>query len=439
MSQQSDFERTVTNYLERQEQSLSIYYSGKDAAAFMSQEFNKIIEASYKTANQIVVSQEYLANQMNKSIENVKEAITEGFASVQATFEWGLAEIVWTLEQQKDILLDILEVLQNPLDTQAKELKRRGEEAFRYGWFDDAERDFLESEKKNPYDFTIHWYLGYIYLFHKTNPILALRYFKNAVKYSSPKSTYYAANALRHVALVYYFQKELEQAYITTQQAIHLHPTLYESYYQHAQYCSCLGKYDEAIECLKTAVTKGNRLYLLKVDAEKDFDIMRGKIETLEIELRDNTSREIKTLFKPLQELYQIFKSEYLPIIDNPYGSGTAFEYFYRKEKIKQHKEKYEQLLNLFSEIETSIKKESYFDNLDTLPKLKEFRKETSVLLSSDIEYVIKSINEINESFDKEGRIFRYRYQWAQHSRYRELDHLKSLEERINRIFPNSI
>ena len=42
-----------------------------------------------------------------------------------------------------------------PLDIQAKERKKRAEEAFANRWIDDAEEEFLESEKLNKFDFSI--------------------------------------------------------------------------------------------------------------------------------------------------------------------------------------------------------------------------------------------------------------------------------------------
>lgn len=357
-----EFERTVTNWI--QKHPLSVYYTTQDEASFLSQEFNKVIESRYKSANQIVVSQEYAAKLINKSLEDVKEAISEGFASLQATFEWGVAEIVWELEQQHKVLVDILEVLQAPLDTQAKELRKRGEYAFRNGWYDEAEKEFLNSEDKNPYDFSIHWNLGYIYLFHKPNPTKALKYFKNAVKYSAPKSTYYAANALRHVALIYYLQKEFNQAYESTQQAIQLHPKLYDAYYQHAQHCVCLGKYDEAIQNLKIAITQGGRLYLLNADSDDVFNVIQGKIETLVNELIDDARKKIEIKLQPTKDFIEYLK---------------RFDYL-RTQEI-------EQLLN-----EKYIVGKSYFELLDNIPNAKE---ENKIIFDNAINEIDKKISDI--------------------------------------------
>jgi tetratricopeptide (TPR) repeat protein len=168
---------------------------------------------------------------------------------------------------QTETLTGILKVLQAPLDTQAKELRRRAERAYTNGWIDDALEDFLESEKKNRYDFTVHLSLGNIYLFHKRDPKKALEYYGKAAKYAEPYSPYHAALALLHIGLIRYLQGDFQKAYEATSKALKISPTFFEAHYQHAQYCAILGKHDEAIKHLKIAI-RGNRYYCVKADLE---------------------------------------------------------------------------------------------------------------------------------------------------------------------------
>ncbi len=58
------------------------------------------------------------------------------------------------------MLKSILEILMALLNTQAKERRKRAEEAFANGWIDDADEDFLESEKLNKFNLSIHINLG---------------------------------------------------------------------------------------------------------------------------------------------------------------------------------------------------------------------------------------------------------------------------------------
>ncbi|MFX0133501.1 MAG: CDC27 family protein [Candidatus Hodarchaeota archaeon] len=237
---------------------------------------NKHQKQMKKAANNIIVSQERIA----KGLEEISleiDRVSNGLESLAAVFDWGFSEIAWQLEQARDLLVNIKRLLEAPLDTQAKELRKRAEEAYKNGWMDDALWDFIESEKRNRYDFIVHQYLGNIYFFEKKNPDKALLYYEKALKYSKPKSPYHASIALLHIGLIKYLQENFEEAYQATSEAIQLTPNLWEAHYQHAQYCSILGKYDEAIKHLTEAI-KFDLYYLIKADLEKDFDVMKEQL-----------------------------------------------------------------------------------------------------------------------------------------------------------------
>ncbi len=261
----------------------------------ISDKIDEEVSAQLETANQIIVSQDRIASGIDETTFGI-DRVADGLESLGAVFEWSFSELVWQVEQTREVLRDILEMLQAPLDTQAKELKRRGEDAYRNDWIDDALEDFLGSEKKNRYDFTIHQYLGNIYLFHKKNPEIALEYYEKAVKYATPKSRYYASFALLHVGLVHYRQKNFQKAYEATLKAMELSPNLYEAYYQHARHCANLGRYDVAIEHLRVAI-ESDRYYCVKADSEEDFGVMKKQLISLFEELkdraRDQAEREI--------------------------------------------------------------------------------------------------------------------------------------------------
>ena len=60
---------------------------------------------------------------MNYGVERVEQGINE----LRAAFEWGISEVVWQIEQNRKYLRNILEVLMAPLDTRARERRRRAE------------------------------------------------------------------------------------------------------------------------------------------------------------------------------------------------------------------------------------------------------------------------------------------------------------------------
>jgi len=242
-------------------------------ATFLSEKNPKVFETQLELADRIVVSQEGIAREVNSVKAEIKEGlrgVETGIKDLRATFEWGFSELIWRLEQENEPLREILETLQASLDTEARELRKRAEKAYQNEWVDKALEAFLESEKRNRCDFTVHLYLGNIYLFHKGNAGKALEYYEKVVKYAPSEAPYYAAFALLHVGLVKYLQTDFQAAYDATQKAIELYPNLYEAHYQHARYCSRLEKYEEALRHLSIAV-KGDKYYCVKVSIEKDF------------------------------------------------------------------------------------------------------------------------------------------------------------------------
>jgi tetratricopeptide (TPR) repeat protein len=339
---------------------------------FLSAQTDKIVTTQIKMANNIVVSQERTASEIARVAVGV-DRFAEGLESLAAMFEWGFSELVWHLEEQRKVLQDILSVLQAPLDTQAKELKKRAEHAYRNGWFEDAVEDFVESEKKNRYDFTIHQNLGNIYLFEKKKPVKALEYYERAAKYATREYPYHAAIAFLHIGLVRYLQGNFQKAYEATSKALDMSPSLYEVHYQHAQYCANLGNYSEAIEHLKVAI-EGDRFYCVKADSEKDFDTMKTQLVTLFEELRKKASEQAGI------EIERARAS-----IENCKTYGVSCQVLDIAE-------------NRQSEAETFLRRGSYFDCLDACHKAGENR---AFILDSSSKCLSSQISETRAERDK--------------------------------------
>ena len=236
------------------------YYSniqlGKDVKAqtkAISEQTEALVAAQIASANEIITSQERIEEGIDKVAYGIG-MVAEGMSGLKAAFEWGISEVVWQIEQNRAVLKDILGVLIAPLDTQAKELRRRAEDAYANGWFKEALEDFLESEKKNKYDFLVHISIGMIYLFQKIDKGNALEYFDKAIKYGTPKSKYYTSFALLHKALIKRDFGLMEEAEACARQAGELSPDFSEAFYHCAQYNALLNRPDKAMQMLTKAI-----------------------------------------------------------------------------------------------------------------------------------------------------------------------------------------
>lgn len=275
------------------------------------QQFSKYVESNNELTSQVISNQKITNDLIKTEIKSLNYSIgeiSEGLQGLQSSFEWGIASVVWQIEQNRTLLLNILDVLKAPLDTQAKELRTRAQEAFSNGWFDDAEIDYLESEEKNRYDFTVHISLGLIYLFHKINKEKALEYFEKAIKYAKPKSNYYTSYALLHKAIIMLDLNKVEEAERATQEAITLSPDLREAYYQNAQYNALLGNtelsFKSLIHCVKYDIN-----YLLKYDNDPLFEKCKAELnnslENVRKEFAERTSEKLKISKDKLNSILQ--------------------------------------------------------------------------------------------------------------------------------------
>lgn len=210
------------------------------------------------------------------SAERLETSISE----VGAAFDWSLSDLVWLAEQTNATLQKVLEVLRAPLDTAARELRKRAERAYGNGWVDEALEDFLESEKKNKYDFSVAFYIANIYYIHRHESSRALEYYEKSAKYAAPESPLHATWALLHKALVHYERGELQDAYGVSQRAMEIRAGFPEGHYLLARFSACVGKQDEALQNLRQAIA-ADRLYCARASVEPDFAPIHASVMQL--------------------------------------------------------------------------------------------------------------------------------------------------------------
>ncbi|MBT9151564.1 MAG: hypothetical protein DDT40_01760 [candidate division WS2 bacterium] len=246
------------------------------------------VESQLEKTDKIIAS----AEAIESGLAEIHAELDYGFTKLSAGLEdlcfaadEGFRQVVYMLELQGETLEAIREILERPLDTQAKELRRRAEFAYLNGWLDEAETDLLEAEKKNYQDFIVHQILGNIYYYHKCNYQKALEYYQKAAKYSSPVSEKYASDALIYTAMAYYRFGQLSDAYESTKKAVDLTPHDPHFLFNHVRYAAKIGYVDEFLNGLKECVYKDPN-YLIIADTDDMFSAVRGEIRKLAEKLR---------------------------------------------------------------------------------------------------------------------------------------------------------
>lgn len=353
-------ETEMTPYLnelapwERKSQHYEIIRLGENVSEQI-ESIDEQIEASrlsqIASSRAIIASQERVREGIDKLSLGV-ENVAEGIYGLASAFEWGISEVVWQIEQNREVLKSILEVLMAPLNTQAKERRKRAEDAFANGWIDDAEEEFLESEKLNKFDFSIHISLGMIYLFHKIDKEKALSYFEKAIKYAKPKSAYYTSYALLYKGLIKFDFGEVDDAEKWTEEAIHLSPDLIEAFYENAQYNAQLDNAGKSIANLEIAI-KQDKYYCLKSQNDPLFNPIRERVNRLLERLRDEEKQKALKSFDGISD-----KNKRLcPIISN-----LSNESFVDISELVKETKRIDEYLN---DLEKRINRDSYFDFLD--------------------------------------------------------------------------
>ena len=196
----------------------------------------------------------FTLQQARDHLASIDYSTATGLADLKAGFDYGVSQVVWQLERSQDVLVGIVRALEEPLDTQARELRKRAQQAYRNGlatadetrrkWMEDALSDYLEATQRNRYDFTLHFDIATIFWHEKGDLANAAAYYEEAARYAAPTSDYYASYALLHLGKVWRLRDEFDHAYSAAREAVRLTPTLAQASYDLALYCSLTRRYE---------------------------------------------------------------------------------------------------------------------------------------------------------------------------------------------------
>ena len=350
----------------------------KEQTNILNRQTKAMIASQLASTNAIIASQERMSEGIDAVVCGV-DRVEQGIYELKSAFEWGISEVVWQIEQNRAVLKDILEVLMAPLDTQAKERRKRAEEAYANGWVEDAEEEFLESEKLNKFDFSIHISLGMLYLFHKIDKEKALSYFEKAIKYSKPKSAFHTSYALLHKALIHFDMGNTEEAEKASYEAISLSPNFTEALYQNAQHNAQLLNTDKSIANLEKAI-RHDKLYCLKANKDEMFDPIRERVNRLFEKLRDEEKKKSQNSFTELSKKHNASNPIIVDISKEKFIDASSWI------------NKCNKLDNELKILNSKIARDSYFDFLEINNKIApNIRKEQDDLVS-ELKQKINSI-----------------------------------------------
>lgn len=281
-----------------------------------------------------------------RSLEFEVATLANGMAQLNADFTPLLGDAIWKLEMQHAVMMDVFQELRlAEFEREARAYRKRAEQAYQNGWYEEALHDFLAAEKCNYPDYVVLRSIANLYLYHVINLPKALAYFGKAAKYARPVDERQAAEAHYFAGLVHLLEQQPAAALPQLQEAIDLHPAFSEAHYQLAGVAAMLGQIPVAIASLEQAIN-GDARYYERAKADEMFASIRPQVADL-----------LARLVQPVQAQVEQVKQE-----------ATQLQGFVIVE------EEQEKLLQAFRTLEQQST--TYREQLQKMKRLKELQHE---------------------------------------------------------------
>lgn len=339
---------------------------------------------------EIIASREALVKKFGTSFDALNNTLDRGFAdltqaiegttaaidSLRSTFEYNLALMLEQMQLQSQVMMGMLQqmeavhaTLQNPTLTQAREYYRIGCERLQRGLPDKALDAFLEAAKRDDANFMTQLMIGKLYLYGVTDDcniidlVKAEKYLLAAARYAKaevtklPAASQFAGEALLHAAIATYAQANdhglngnkgeatrlLQASLDLAQQARDTYPELSESHYHHAKFAALLGDGNSAARSLEKAISLDEN-YCLKVDADRDFRMVRREINELFYRLREESGNQVRDKMRNAQRLL----SDWVYATDEAESSAAVIK-------------------ELLTQAQSCVARNTYFDNREAI------------------------------------------------------------------------
>jgi len=243
----------------------------------------KILRNDYKSN----IKLDAIAQIQLEGFKELSYRISEGFEELASCIEWGFNELYWRLDQQTEILKSIDEKLGRKRLFEADELRIMAEMLRQRTDLEESEITYKKSLEINKLDFRTYIGLSHT-LIQRGKYIEAKKFLNKSLKHAPIiNKTDYKSVSYRLIAHIFFCEQDFESAYQMTSKSIELSNNYYVSLYDHAQYCSIIGKKDECLTSLSKAI-EYQPLYWYLSGKEKNFKHFRNEISELLVSIRDS-------------------------------------------------------------------------------------------------------------------------------------------------------
>ena len=223
-----------------------------------------------------------ISREISESSNRISTSI-EGFGDLLCV---EMSEIKWELAQQSKTLENILAVLQQSRNSEAKQLVKQGVRHYVNAEYAAAEERFLKALEFDTTDFQVLYNLGFIEL-HKNNFNESLKFFEKSLKLPDTLDHNHEALILSTIARLYYVEKNFSKAFDYQKRSRDIDRNINKvsetkdgaNNYKMAVYAAHNGDKKSAIEHLKNSILS-DKTYFSKSIIDKDLEIIRDEVKS---------------------------------------------------------------------------------------------------------------------------------------------------------------
>jgi tetratricopeptide (TPR) repeat protein len=282
-----------------------------------------------------------LQRELQYQADNIVNAVDRGSADVVDAVQKAcdylggqLCEVRWAIEKHAQISQQILQVLLTALDNASRQYWEQGVKCYETAEYEIAKERFNRALDSNRTNYFAYQYLGLIAV-HDESSHDAIKNFDLARKFA--ENGYYRALALSHLARAHHATGDLLQAVKSSIAATEAAPDHAKFWYEAAVYQVRNSNVEEAIRCLRQAITTDWMYWSISL-SDANLEPIRNRVERLLAELReeqrviarhrlDHFAATVKTLrgWQMTAEIVDFEKR--LANCETSYRSGTVFAY----------------------------------------------------------------------------------------------------------------
>ncbi|MFH0775294.1 MAG: hypothetical protein V2A53_07395 [bacterium] len=243
-----------------------------------------------------------IGNQISEEISDAADQISNIIEIVGDHICVELVEIRWELSQQNKIMEEILEVLHQNRNNEARQLVRQGVRHYVNEEYEEAEERFREALKSDTTDYQVLMNIGYIEI-HKDNASNAHTFFRKALSLPDNLDSTSKSRTLWTIGRLYYTERDYDRAFSFADQALKENEWRDPKWiFASGVYAALAGKNSVATERIKSAIIRNPALFVT-ASVEPDLKIIQQDI----LALLSQLSQE--ALGKAKQEIGEVHKA----------------------------------------------------------------------------------------------------------------------------------